>query len=188
MDYKGQTTVLAAIFVLVGMVFLVPTITEKALAVVTGAVYGTCGAPDSQPQIDNPCVFTISGVELKGADAPNVKWTSYPACINPQTGDRNPDCTSLSWATKGDCLTFAMTDFLSAKAGCDEQGTVQVKVGGGGEASLYFNSPGRLGIPSQCEVRILDAGPGKLSGSCKVTDIPPNIKTSIDYHLHSDTK
>jgi hypothetical protein len=71
-----------------------------------------------------------------------------------------------------------MTDFLSAKAGCDEQGTVQVKVGGGGEAFLYFNSPGRVGIPSQCEVRILDAGPGKLSRSCKVTDIPPNIITS----------
>jgi hypothetical protein len=33
---------------------------------------------------------------------------------------------------------------------CDEQGTVQVKVRGGGEASLYFNS--RVGIPSQCEV------------------------------------
>ena len=58
----------------------------------------------------------------------------------------------------------------------------------GGEASLYFNSPGRLGVPSVCEVRILDAGPGKLSGSCEKTDIPPNLGTMIKYHLHSDTK
>jgi hypothetical protein len=32
MNYKGQTTVLSAVFVLVGMMFLVPAITEKALA------------------------------------------------------------------------------------------------------------------------------------------------------------
>jgi hypothetical protein len=31
MDYMGQTTVLSVIFVLVGMTFLVPVMTEKAL-------------------------------------------------------------------------------------------------------------------------------------------------------------
>jgi hypothetical protein len=31
MDYMGQTTVLSVIFVLVGMMFLVPVMTEKAL-------------------------------------------------------------------------------------------------------------------------------------------------------------
>jgi len=35
MEYKGQTTAVAAIFVLVGMMFLVPVITEKALAMIT---------------------------------------------------------------------------------------------------------------------------------------------------------
>ena len=41
MDYKGQTAVLSAFF-LVGMIFLVPAITEKALAGVDATATGTC--------------------------------------------------------------------------------------------------------------------------------------------------
>jgi hypothetical protein len=43
MDYKGQTAVLSVIFVLVGMMFLVAAITEKALATVRGSATATCG-------------------------------------------------------------------------------------------------------------------------------------------------
>jgi hypothetical protein len=43
MDYMGQTAVLSAVFVLVGMVFLVPAITEKALAGVKAVAKGICG-------------------------------------------------------------------------------------------------------------------------------------------------
>ncbi len=42
MDYKGQTAVLLAIFVLVGMVFLVPLGTEKAMAGINATAKGTC--------------------------------------------------------------------------------------------------------------------------------------------------
>jgi len=38
MDYKGQTTVLSVIFVLVGMIFMVPAISEKAEAVINATV------------------------------------------------------------------------------------------------------------------------------------------------------
>jgi hypothetical protein len=38
MDYKRQTTVLSVVFVLVGMMFLVPAITEKALAAIDAFV------------------------------------------------------------------------------------------------------------------------------------------------------
>jgi len=43
MDYMGQTAVLSAILVLVGMVFLVPATTGKALATVRGSATATCG-------------------------------------------------------------------------------------------------------------------------------------------------
>jgi hypothetical protein len=54
MDFKGQTAVLSA-FVLVGMVFLVPAITEKAQASIKAVVTGTCG-PEGQT---HPCELTF---------------------------------------------------------------------------------------------------------------------------------
>ncbi len=117
------------------------------------------------------------GKELKGADASKVRWERGPSC----TG-AGPGCTRLQWETRGD--SYPCSEFLSAKAGCDEEGSVQVKVGGG-EASLYFISPGRLGIPNECDIRILDAGPGKLSGSCKAS---PGLATDMTYDLHSASK
>jgi hypothetical protein len=44
MDHRGQTAVLSA-FVLVGMMFLVPAITEKALGIIIAKAAGTCGKP-----------------------------------------------------------------------------------------------------------------------------------------------
>jgi hypothetical protein len=40
MDYMRQTAVLSAVFVLVGMMFLVPVITEKALGVIHATASG----------------------------------------------------------------------------------------------------------------------------------------------------
>jgi hypothetical protein len=91
-------------------------------------------------------------------------------------------CTRVQWETRG--AAAACSEFLSAKAGCDEEGSVQYKVGGG-EASLYFISPGRVGIPNDCDVKILDGGPGKLTGSCKASI---GLATDMTYVLHSASK
>jgi hypothetical protein len=173
-DFKAQRAVLSAILVIVGMIFLAPTITEKALAIVVGSATGTCG-PEGRTQ---PCEFIIVNKELKGADAPNVRWEHGPSC----TGSGTTPCTRVQWETRG--TPAACSEFLSAKAGCDEEGSVQVKVGGG-EASLYFINPGRLGIPNDCDVKILDAGPGKLAGSCEKTI---GLASDMTYDLHSASK
>jgi len=74
MDLKGQTTVLSAIFVLVGMMFLVPVITGKALATVHATA--SCGN----------CKLIWSGQDLyKG------KWVSEPT----------KEGTVVTWSTEG---------------------------------------------------------------------------------------
>jgi hypothetical protein len=79
MDFKGQTAVLSA-FVLVGMVFLVSAITEKAQASIKAVVTGTCG-PEGQTY---PCVFTLvrkhllygSWQQEPSSGGENVGWKS----------------------------------------------------------------------------------------------------------------
>ena len=81
MDLKGQTTVLSAIFVLVGMMFLVPVITGKALATVHATASGVCGAFEK-----HPCNLIWTGQDLyKG------KWVSEPT----------KEGTVVTWSTEG---------------------------------------------------------------------------------------
>ena len=81
MDYRGQTAVLSAILVLVGM-FLVPAITEKALAVIHATAKGVCG-PDGQTR---PCLFSLAERHLVVGD-----WISQPTKYG----------TFVTWSTKG---------------------------------------------------------------------------------------
>ena len=88
MDYKGQTAVLLSIFVLVGMMFLVPAVTERALARIEATATGTCG-PEGQT---HPCEFTLLGknlnkgkfVEQPSESGTSVKWVTAG---NPAPGD-----------------------------------------------------------------------------------------------------
>ena len=81
MDFKGQTAVLSA-FVLVGMMFLVPAVIERALARIEATATGTCG-PEGQT---HPCEFTLLGKNLyKGV------WVQEPS----ESG------TSVKWVTGG---------------------------------------------------------------------------------------
>ncbi len=68
MDYKGQTTVLS-IILLVGMIFLVPAITEKALAVTRADAAGRCGPEGAT----HPCQLTLLDKFLKSGI-----WTRTP--------------------------------------------------------------------------------------------------------------
>ena len=85
MDFKGQTAVLSAIFVLVGMMFLVPAITEKALAIIKASATGTCG-PEGQT---HPCEFALYNQVLRSG-----KWDHLPTHCG----------TSVSWVTTGNPL------------------------------------------------------------------------------------
>jgi hypothetical protein len=76
MDYREQTAILLAIFVLAGMMFLVPAITEKALASIHAVARGTCGS--------TACQFTFLDKWLY-----NGRWTSEPT----KTG------TLVQWST-----------------------------------------------------------------------------------------
>jgi len=67
MDYKGQTAVLLSIFVLIGMMFLVPAITEIALAGVNAvARFEGCAH----------CTWTVYGSHLDSG-----KWVVPPDSI-----------------------------------------------------------------------------------------------------------
>jgi hypothetical protein len=77
MDYKRQTTVLSIIFVLVGMVFIVPAMTEKALAIVHGEARTQFG------------VF----YGLKWGIAPPARFTVLPTVIDGHRG--------IIWETTG---------------------------------------------------------------------------------------
>jgi hypothetical protein len=82
MDFRGQTAVLSAVFVLVGLMFLVPAITEKALAIIKASATGTCG-PEGQI---HPCNFALYNKHLYSG-----KWDFLPT----DSG------TSVSWETSG---------------------------------------------------------------------------------------
>ena len=85
MDYRGQTAVLSVILVLVGMMFLVPTITEKALAVIHATARGTCGQ-DNQYTKPRPCEFSLVTGHLDVG-----QWISQPTSHG----------TVVTWSTKG---------------------------------------------------------------------------------------
>jgi len=80
-DYKGQTARLLPIFVLVGMVFIVPAITEKALAGVNAVA--TCTVKGG---FRGQCDMTVVGSSLSSG-----KWVERPTV----SGD------TVRWKTTG---------------------------------------------------------------------------------------
>ncbi len=73
---------LSVIFVLVGMVFLVPAVSEKALAIIHATATGTCGIATNLGPLNGivqPCEFTLMNKELKEG-----VWRAYPT----QSGTR----------------------------------------------------------------------------------------------------
>jgi hypothetical protein len=139
MDYRGHTAVLSAILVLVGMMFLVPAITEKALAVIHATAKGVCG-PEGQTR---PCEFVYTGARLSASEL--GAWVSNPT----HSG------TFVTWSTTG--------------GGWDEKGFVKYNVSGPtGQkemAVLSFENPlvgsnkcGITGIGGDCT-----AGKGQIA-------------------------
>jgi hypothetical protein len=129
-DYEGQTTVLAATsFVLVGMMFLVPGITEKALGAVHATAKVVCGTTTGS-LYQNRCQLTLEGKTLDEG-----RWISEPT----QYGTAH---SPVTWSTAGK-PPFG-----------DEKGSVTYIVSGPLEqrtAVLTFYNP-VLGI-NKCDVK-----------------------------------
>src|SRR5215467_990200 len=100
MDYKGQTAVLSAIFVFVGMMFLVPAITERALARIDATATGTCG-PEGQTQ---PCEFKVVNQQLYSG-----QWAMWPKV----------EGTSVTWQTSGNPAPGDEKGWVSVNFGLD---------------------------------------------------------------------
>jgi hypothetical protein len=100
------------------MVFLVPSITKKALASITAVATGTCG-PEGQT---HPCQFSLVGKSLDFG-----KWIGTPT----ESG------TKVSWSTTGN--EKAQHLVIEGLPG-DEKGSVTYKVGEE-TAVLSFDNP-----------------------------------------------
>jgi hypothetical protein len=130
MDFKGQTAVLSAVFVLVGMVFLVPAITEKALAVIKASATGTCG-----PEGDtHPCEFAIYNQHLYSG-----QWAMWPRV----------EGTSVTWQTSGNPAPGDEKGWVSVNVGANPKVATSVR--------LDFDNPNRIG-GNNCDVAPRDAG------------------------------
>jgi hypothetical protein len=150
------------------MMFLVPAITQKALASVTTVVTGTCG-PEGQT---HPCEFTLVTKGLSWG-----KWTSEPT----KSG------TSVGWKTCG-------CDVGKPLGGGPEAGNVMYKVGEGeANANLVFSNPAVGEGSNTCKVDIWKGGKivpnslheSGLSGSCHAGS---GIYADFTYTLRSVKK
>jgi hypothetical protein len=164
MDFKGQTAILSVILVLVGMMFLVPAITEKARATVHATAEGTCG-PEGQT---HPCEFTFVSKHLDTGT-----WISEPK----QSGTR------VTWSTTG---ARGGIEYPGSPPGNkafyilpgDEKGSVTYKVGEE-TAVLSFDNP-VIGF-NKCSV-------SGIGGSCTAgkgynAAFTYNLRGKQSYHV-----
>ncbi|MGA9150828.1 MAG: hypothetical protein WBZ36_09630 [Candidatus Nitrosopolaris sp.] len=139
MDYKGQTAALSVIFVLVGMMFLVPAINEKALAAIHATASGQCG-PEGQT---HPCQFTLVSKHLDVCGEVSRAGTAIPTgTCGEWTSPPSESGTVVTWSTGG--------------GGGNERGSVTYKVGDE-RAVLSFDNP-MIGF-NKCSV-------SGIGGSC----------------------
>jgi hypothetical protein len=156
MKVSKVLTVLSVILVLVGMMILVPAITEKALAIIHATATGTCINLEGHTV---KCEFTFMDKKLISGI-----WCAYPT----KSGER------VGWDTAGSSCSGA--NFTPK----DEEGWVLYKVGMG-EAKLHFNSPA-VGS-NKCNVEIVSGqGEHGLSGACHAA---VGHSAAFTYTLHS---
>ena len=170
MDYKGQPTVLAAIFVLAGMVFLAPGITERAQAGVTAYAH-VLSACNPGPRFFCRVLFTLVSKSLSQG-----QWTSPPVPSQScwASSPVPSSCSFLLWSTKGNPV------------GSTEEGSVTYKVenlirGGYFTATLNFRNPAT-------HIPLLDVNTCKITTS-KGSISPPTgemCKVSNKLKDHAD--
>jgi hypothetical protein len=96
MDFKGQTAVISVIPILVGMIFLVPVITEKALAVIAAEAS------------TKPCCF--AEFTLIKADMTRGKFSTHPSQSGNTVTWRTAGTTAISFV--GDEIGFVKYDVV----------------------------------------------------------------------------
>jgi hypothetical protein len=146
MDYRGQTAVLPAILVLVGMMFLVPAITEKALAAIHATARGTCGVDNPPYTTTRPCEFSIDDIHLDFG----------------QISQPTPHGTVVTWSTTGygsdekGSVTYLVCYNVSTNGACWH---------GSPKAVLSFENPligsNKCGVETSGEGLVGDCTAGK---------------------------
>jgi hypothetical protein len=143
MDYKRQSTVLSVIFVLVGMMFLVPSITEKAMAFEARAD-GKCG--------NGPCILNFGSALLFQG-----KFVKEPT-----------SGTIVTWSAHRTILTHFPIPILS---GIDGRVAYRVPNHGNELVQFIFNSP-FIG-PNSCKIDIIPPVPGSHLACDKGSGLNP---------------
>jgi len=133
MDYKVQRTVFAVIFIIVGMMFLVPTTAEKALAKIEAHASGDCGPEGTS----HKCLLTCNEEHATGTcihfDNCSHTMGDYSPCGVIDTAKGYPTSgTEVTWATKSAPFPVG-----------EERGVVDYKVDNDkfGRVSLAFYNP-----------------------------------------------
>jgi hypothetical protein len=185
---KGEAAVLLSAFVVVVMVFLVPT--EKALAINIAKVEGTCAG--------QPCEFTFINRGLSAG-----QWF-FPGgdptgCCSPSTG---PHQSPMKWTTRGGSpggspvgaeegyVVYQVgqhKEYSRINAAFAEEGASREA---GYHAKLFFHNP--LFGTNTCSVEITNPngelqapGKGPVTGSCNAGQGNP---ATVTYTLNSDYK
>jgi hypothetical protein len=182
MDYKGEAAVLLSAFVVVGMLFLVPT--EKALAINIAKVEGTCAG--------QPCEFTFMNRGLSAGEW-FVPGGDPTGCCSPSTG---PHQSPMKWTTRGSApasneegyVVYQVgqhKEYSRINAGFVEEGASPEA---GYQAKLFFHNP--LFGRNTCSVEIRnpagqlqEAGKGPVTGSCNAGQGNP---ATVTYTLKSE--
>lgn len=150
MDYKRQTTVLSVVFILAGMMLLVPAITDKVLALTAGHAFEFSFHA-------LPIHFTNLFEHLFAG-----KFKEGPTL--------NPDATDVNWVTAGSNIIggdekgWVRVDVVNAR-GIDL-----------GTATFNFNNPDNG--PNTCSIELSNPRSG-LTGSCKITQGDGAVATYV---------
>jgi hypothetical protein len=147
MDYKRQTAALSVMFVLVGMMFIVPAITEKAMAQLVARADGKCGT--------GPCTLILRNAFLvEGRWVPNHTPTHAGQVV--------------TWAAHR--VPTLLPPYASGIAG---QAIYQVYPDGHRAAVFSFDSP--FILPNTCKIQIIPPVSGSHLACDKGSGISPEM-------------
>jgi uncharacterized membrane protein YgcG len=114
-DYKRQTTVLSVIFVLVGMIFLVPAITGKAEAIIRATVLLHGQAAKLTWTLLAAEMIHGAFTERPTQKGDQIAWTTHGFIIPPFGGD---ELGFVKYSTAAGDVTFLFSNPFTGKNTC----------------------------------------------------------------------
>ena len=167
MDLRGQTALLSIIFVLVGMMVLVPAITEKALATVHATASGHCG-PEGQT---HPCEFFFVSKFLRSKVG---SWISEPSISGTlvtwsTTGGFGDEEGSVTYDVGGQTAVLSFKNPLFGFNACSIGGNIGGScIAGAGQNAKFTYNLNNQALDKKCYYEASDLS-GAVSGQIKTT-------------------